>query len=85
MVHVFEGVNIGSVFFTRVILACLFFVSIVFMIVFSRMLKCPKCKEAQLKEEKKVRREPIRFVCSLCNIRWEMDRIHTQKPSDHKK
>ena len=75
----------GNETMTRVILGFVFLVSIILMIIFNKLFKCPQCEKPTLKEEKKVRCEPIRFICHSCEIRWETDRIYTKKAGDHRK
>ena len=68
---------------TRIALTLLFIFSIFMMIITSKLLKCPKCKLASLKQEKKIRRQPICFTCDSCNIRFETNRIYTKTRQDH--
>ncbi|MGJ8695685.1 MAG: hypothetical protein ACSHYF_05160 [Verrucomicrobiaceae bacterium] len=83
MFHLFDDDVVFDQTTTRIILGALFFVSVVMMIAASRMLKCPQCGMAPLKQDRKVRGEPIRFVCGSCHIRWETDRVCTKSPRDH--
>jgi len=83
MSHFLGGSTIFSETITRIGIGALFTVSVILMIISSKLLQCPQCGMAPLKQDKKVRREPICFICSSCNIKLQTDRIYTKKRHDH--